>query len=67
MYFKLIFLNNSYVNKKYSYWSEKGINGPKPVFPFGYNLSRALYAPDELEINLTQKYGKVYGVYSGKS
>ena len=56
-----------YVNKKYSYWSEKGIQGPKPIFPFGYSLSRALYSPDKLENDLTQTYGKVYGVYTGKN
>ena len=41
------------------------MKGPRPIFPFGYTLAKALYRPDELEKRYSAQYGKVYGVYTG--
>ena len=53
------------VRRRYSYWSDRGVPGPRPIFPFGYMLSRAISQPKDFEIGLFKKYGKVYGLYTG--
>lgn len=61
----MFFFAHSYGHSKYSYWSVRNIPGPRPIFPFGYVLAKALYAPQELEIRWATTYGKLYGVYTG--
>lgn len=54
-----------YIKRKYSFWSDRKIQGPKPIFPFGYLLNRAINEPPDFEYDLAQKYGRIYGLYTG--
>ena len=53
----------SLIRKRYSYWSSRGVSGPRAIFPFGYTLDRARNDPFELETRWLAEHGKVYGVY----
>lgn len=56
----------SYVKKKYSYWSNLGVSGPKPnLFSVGnvMQIASSTNIP-ETEMSLVRKYGQVYGTYS---
>lgn len=65
IFFLIIVLSFYYVRRRYNYWNERGIDGPKPTFPFGYTLDKARYDPFDLEIKWLKSYGKLYGVYTG--
>lgn len=55
-----------YVKKKYSYWSNLSVSGPKPsVFAFGnaFQISGSTDVP-KTEVSLVQKYGLIYGTYA---
>lgn len=56
-----------YYKNLYSYWARRGIKGPGQVLIFG-NFHTILFG-DRLKFELenVQKYGKVYGMYLGKS
>lgn len=53
-----------YCRSKYSYWSKRGIRGPKPSPVFGNLLSLLLNDRWKLERDLTRDYGSVFGVYN---
>ncbi|KAH9395143.1 hypothetical protein TYRP_005214 [Tyrophagus putrescentiae] len=54
------------IKKKYSYWSDRGVPGPRPSF-FGMGNLFAVFGdrPEVAEVRLWQQYGPVYGVYLG--
>src|SRR5699024_7641349 len=57
----------SYIIHKYSYWSRRGLTGPKPV-PFVGNLLEVLSKGlVDVELEWHRKYGKIYGTYSNFS
>ncbi|CAG2107875.1 unnamed protein product [Medioppia subpectinata] len=54
-----------YYRRKFRYWIERGINGPKPRLLLG-TLYEQLKTPlPILEIQWYEKYGKLYGIYNG--
>src|SRR5699024_6522675 len=57
--------SSSYIQKKYSYWSSRGVGGPKPsLLKLGNTLQIAGQdCPPTDEIALVQQHGKVYGTY----
>lgn len=63
----LLYFSFSYLKKKYSYWSEQGVPGPKPI-PFLGDLHKRFTANEiQFEIDMAAKYGKTYGTYIGLS
>ncbi|KAH9394160.1 hypothetical protein TYRP_021294 [Tyrophagus putrescentiae] len=54
------------IKTKYSYWSDRGVPGPRPSF-FGMGNLFAVFGdrPEVAEVRLWQQYGPVYGVYLG--
>ena len=65
-YFDLNFIfASSYVYRKYSYWSDKGVKGPRAIFPFGYMLDRLVSDPIDFELKHKERFGDFYGVYTG--
>lgn len=63
--FTLVIIAALLIRKRYSYWSSRGVSGPRAIFPFGYTWDRARNDPFELETRWLAEHGKVYGVYSG--
>ena len=55
----------SYVYRKYSYWSDRGLKGPRAIFPFGYMLERLASDPIDYELKNKEKFGDIYGLYTG--
>ena len=57
----------SYVARKYSYWSRRGVVGPKPsLLAFGNTMQTAGHPfPPENEVALVRQFGPIYGTYSG--
>ncbi|CAG2169564.1 unnamed protein product [Oppiella nova] len=56
-----------YLSRGFSYWSKKGIKGPRPIPIFG-NLLDFFIIPQPLqELKWFKKYGKIYGHYLGKT
>ena len=57
---------HGYLKKKYSYWSSRGIAGPRSL-PFLGNILPMFMrrSMDEVEMELARKYGKVCGLYYG--
>lgn len=53
-----------FIRKKQSYWSERGVAGPKPRWLLGNTLDKFLNTP-ELEKRWLKQYGRIYGVYNG--
>lgn len=51
----------------FSYWSSKGIKGPRPWPLLGTTIYYILRPRIEVDNEWTRKYGKVYGVYEGYS
>lgn len=51
--------------KTYSFWSSRGINGPKPLPFFGNALTYILNSIPEVDIKNSKLYGRMYGVYDG--
>ena len=51
-----------YYDKKYSYWTERGISGPKPNFLFGTML-QSIRVGNLAHSRWVEEYGKVYGLY----
>lgn len=54
----------SYIYRRYSHWSDKGVDGPRSVWPFGFVLPYLLSNPLEWELKNSKKYGRVYGLYT---
>ena len=56
----------SYAKHRFSYWSSRGVNGPKPkIWKLGTILDRVRYSPNQYEKHYLEKYGKCYGLYRG--
>lgn len=51
--------------KVFSYWSKRGIKGPKPWPLLGTNVYFFLRNRTEVDKEWGEKYGKVYGIYEG--
>lgn len=53
-----------YINKRYSYWADRGINGPLGL-PFLGNFWEQLWRGQLVcERRWMAKYGKIYGTYN---
>ena len=52
-------------NKKFKYWSNKGVKGPKPFYLFGNDLDKAFKSWPDADMEYAKKYGKLYGIYNG--
>ena len=55
----------SYYNKKFKYWSNKGVKGPKPLYLFGNVLDKSFNSWPDADMEYAKKYGKLYGIYNG--
>ena len=55
----------SYYNKKFKYWSNKGVKGPKPLYLFGNILDKSFNSWPDADMEYAKKYGKLYGIYNG--
>lgn len=54
----------SYFQRKYSYWATKGVAGPEPgILKFGNIRDFSIKGQTVAEIEWSQKYDKVYGIY----
>lgn len=56
-----------YYKNLYSYWEKRGIKGPKPKPLVGHLADIILGDRLKFELENVQKYGKVYGIYMGKT
>ena len=63
--FSFLVFVSSYAYRRYSYWSDKGVKGPRATFPFGYILERLTSDPIDYELKNKEQFGDVYGVYAG--
>ncbi|KAJ6220315.1 hypothetical protein RDWZM_006127 [Blomia tropicalis] len=56
-----------YIERVYSFWTNVNVNGPKPsIYQFGNVMTIFGHSdPHKNEIEMVQKYGKLYGVYTG--
>ncbi|XP_017492981.1 PREDICTED: cytochrome P450 3A9-like, partial [Rhagoletis zephyria] len=54
-----------YINRRYSFWTDRGVPGPKPKFLVGNFLDLFLYGQVNMEKKWAAKYGKSYGIYQG--
>lgn len=54
-----------YIYHRYSFWSRRGVPGPRPIFPLGYQFQKAFSDPIAIELDWTARYGSAYGVYTG--
>lgn len=59
------FLFCVYFNHKFSYWSRKGIKGPKALPFVGTLLEESKLNPNEIEHKFLKEYGPVFGTYLG--
>ncbi|KAI2796309.1 hypothetical protein BLOT_015863 [Blomia tropicalis] len=64
LFIAIIITLHLYFKRKYSYWSERGLKTPPPVWFFGNVLQRI--SPDRIndELKWVKQYGKIYGTYS---
>ena len=54
---------NSYLTRNYKYWTNRGIDGPKPIVFFG-TIYNAFFKPfHELMEYGPKTYGKIYGYF----
>lgn len=60
--FNLFFLC-SYVNRKFSYWTDRGLKGPVAIPLFGNMWEPMIKGQIVTEMDWSEKYGKVYGQY----
>lgn len=54
-----------YYRRKHSFWSRRGVKGPKPLPILGNFHTMVLNPRQDLELYWTKKYGKVFGYYMG--
>ena len=55
----------SFYNQKFKYWSDRGVNGPKPRIIFGNILDKLFGSRAEMDVEYEKKYGKLFGYYNG--
>lgn len=60
----IIYVTFSY-KKTYSFWSSRGLKGPKPIPFFGNSLSYILNPVGDVDLSYRELYGNLYGVYDG--
>ncbi|KAI1307611.1 Cytochrome P450 3A13 [Halotydeus destructor] len=58
----LIYLH-LYYKEKYSYWSKRGVDGPKPLPVLGNILANMRRPINEVFYEYSEKYGKIFGIY----
>lgn len=51
--------------RKYSFWSDRGVAGPRPLPVFGNSLPFMLRSTAEVDVENCRKYGRLYGLYEG--
>lgn len=54
-----------YLNKVYSYWSDRGVPGPKTIPLVGQIIFRFTATSPEKELSWARQYGPVFGTYEG--
>lgn len=50
-----------YYSRNLDYWTKRGVDGPKPDFCLGNILMVCRKAFPLVDLELTAKYGKIYG------
>lgn len=56
-------INFSYYQNKYTYWSKRGVKGPKAYPILGTYLAENLWPSDETEFKFFNEYGPYYGTF----
>lgn len=62
--FAILVLFYWYVLRCHSYWSSRGVPGPRPKFLLGNLLDRIQKQPNDYDLDYFREFGHVYGVYS---
>lgn len=53
-----------WLDKRFRYWAERGVLGPRPSFPMGNLFVRFRVPPNEIELGYLRHYGRLYGTFS---
>ncbi|XP_054161126.1 cytochrome P450 3A30-like [Oppia nitens] len=54
-----------HLNRNYSYWSDRGLKGPKPIIWFGNTFEELFRRISLIDRERRLKYGPTYGVFEG--
>lgn len=56
-----------YVRRCYSFFSDRGVRGPRPIYPVGDMITKMLKSSADYELDYLREYGRLYGFYIGTS
>lgn len=57
----------SYYANKFTFWSSRGVDGPRPLPLLGNLLEMLFKSQFELDMKRIEQYGQIYGIYEGAS